>query len=57
MGHSLKRKEEGWLMVVHAKIGEDAMVSFFAGQTPLDCLLAFSWAISHKEVVWKLSLY
>ncbi|MCK5566181.1 MAG: hypothetical protein KAJ07_13135, partial [Planctomycetes bacterium] len=37
-GHTLKKKEDGWLLVVKARKGDRAVVAFFEGGDPEECI-------------------
>lgn len=52
-GHVMRRKEDGWLLVVNASLGGLPQVVFYSGATHADCVRNFAWDLVNGRVQWK----
>lgn len=56
-GHTLKKKKEGWLLIVRAKAGKSKRVCFVTGKTPLEAVKTASWMLATRGLAWREDLY
>ena len=56
-GHTLKRKTEGWLLVVRVHDNGNPLVCFIGGEDPTDCARSFAIAAIYGGVVWHEDKY
>jgi len=52
-GHTMKKREEDWLLIIRATKGGHAIVSFFSGPSPTECVRSAAVAARRKEMRWK----
>ena len=56
-GHVLRRREEGWLLVVNASQGGVAKVTFYHADTHATAVRNFAWDLVNHRVQWKIDKF
>lgn len=56
-GHTLSRKEEGWLLVVRVRLDGRPMVAFSFGARPADAVGQFARSLARGSVQWRPDKY
>lgn len=52
-GHTLKRREKDWFLIVRGRRQGTAMVSFSAGDTPTECVRHMAYDMRNGRTRWK----
>lgn len=53
IGHSLSKRDDGWLLVVRATERGSSMVAFAGGRTQGDAVRQFAYELAHDLLVWR----
>ena len=56
-GHTLKKTDEGWLLIVRCEGKKGRKVSFTHARSIVDCVAGFAHLLASNQINWKNDLY
>jgi len=56
-GLNIKTDEDGWFVILKARIGDRAVVHFTGGQHWQDALEVIGWEVGHRALNWRDDRY